>query len=279
MQSPSRLSVSIVLHNSSPTALLDTLSSLDGAAARALSEGLISAVDVLLIDNASAAGYLDSLQPQVVGLALGALQVHWLPQRDNRGFGAGHNVALAHSGSDMHLVLNPDVELDLDALCEGVRTLDRRADVALLCPAATRADGAPAYLCKRYPSLLVLLLRGFAPRFLQRPFRRALERYEARDIVAAGEPAEVEIASGCFMLLRTGDLAALGGFDEGYFLYFEDFDLSLRLREQGRGALWYWPKMRIVHHGGDAARKGPDHVRYFIRSARRFFSTHGWRFL
>ncbi|NND66784.1 MAG: glycosyltransferase family 2 protein [Halioglobus sp.] len=279
MQTASRLSVSIVLHNSAQELLQKTLSSLDRAAALALSEGLLDGVAVVLIDNASAGAYLDQLKAQVAGLPLGSLELAWLPQRDNRGFGAGHNLALAQVHSDYHLVLNPDVELATDALCAGLRALDGRADVALLCPGATGSDGAPAYLCKRYPSLLVLLLRGFAPRFLQRLFKGALERYQVRDIIDAGEPAEVEIASGCFMLLRTPDLAALGGFDEGYFLYFEDFDLSLRLREQGRGALLYWPEMRIVHHGGDAARKGLDHVRYFLRSARRFFGTHGWRFL
>lgn len=277
VQSPPRLSVSIVLHHSAPALLYSTLASLDAAAERAVSEGVVEAVEVVLVDNASAPDYLESLQHQCSQMTFAAVALRWLPQPDNSGFGAGHNRALAGLQSDLHLVLNPDVELDAQALCEGTRVLVQRPEVGLVCPAVSTPDGAPDYLCKRYPSLVVLLLRGFAPRFVKRLFRGMLDHYEARDIIDAGVPANVEIASGCFMLLRTSGLAAVEGFDEGYFLYFEDFDLSLRLREDGVGTLLYWPDMRIIHHGGDAARKGFHHVRYFLRSARRFFAQHGWR--
>jgi hypothetical protein len=70
-------------------------------------------------------------------------------------------------------------------------------------------------------------------------------------------------------------LRAAGGFDPRYFMYFEDYDLSLRIAAQGTVA--YEPAMRIVHHGGEAARKGWRHVGWFVRSAWRFFSRHGWK--
>jgi GT2 family glycosyltransferase len=79
------------------------------------------------------------------------------------------------------------------------------------------------------------------------------------------------------MLMRTGALRAVGGFSEDFFLYFEDFDLSLRLARQGR--LVFDPVVRIVHHGGYAASKGHLHLKYFIRSGILFFNRHGWRFL
>jgi GT2 family glycosyltransferase len=85
------------------------------------------------------------------------------------------------------------------------------------------------------------------------------------------------LASGCFMLVRTEALRAAGGFNDRYFLYFEDFDLSLRLGGQGR--LIFNPAMRIVHHGGYAASKGNQHVRYFLRSGLTFFNQHGWRWI
>jgi GT2 family glycosyltransferase len=69
-------------------------------------------------------------------------------------------------------------------------------------------------------------------------------------------------------------LKRLGGFDPRYFLYFEDFDLSLRTPQHARIA--YVPSVRIVHHGGGAARKGLRHVRLFLTSAIRFFDQHGW---
>ena len=111
----------------------------------------------------------------------------------------------------------------------------------------------------------------------QTPDQAAGERYEMRDVCSGEAPVDVAIASGCFMLVRTAALRAVGGFNEDFFLYFEDFDLSLRLAEKGR--LVFEPRMHIVHHGGYAANKGRAHVKYFIRSGIRFFNRHGWRLI
>jgi hypothetical protein len=86
---------------------------------------------------------------------------------------------------------------------------------------------------------------------------------------------DVPLASGCFMFARRDELAAVGGFSPDYFLYFEDYDLSIRLRRRSRIA--YVNRVRIVHHGGEAAKKGRTHVRLFLTSALRFFRTHGWK--
>jgi hypothetical protein len=67
----------------------------------------------------------------------------------------------------------------------------------------------------------------------------------------------------------------VGGFSARYFLYFEDFDLSLRFHRLADIA--YVPSVRITHGGGNAARKGGAHQRLFIRSALTFFRTHGWK--
>ena len=77
------------------------------------------------------------------------------------------------------------------------------------------------------------------------------------------------------MLVRTPLLRKLGGFDPRFFMYFEDYDLSLRIGREAKVA--YDPRARIVHHGGAAARKGWRHVGWFIASACRFFTRHGWK--
>jgi GT2 family glycosyltransferase len=132
------------------------------------------------------------------------------------------------------------------------------------------------YLCKRYPSLWVLFLRGFAPARLRRRFAPALDHYEMRDVIGDRFVPGVPLASGCFMLARTPLLTRVGGFDPRFFMYFEDYDLSLRVGRESQVA--YVPRARIVHHGGDASRKGVRHVAWFMRSAWRFFARHGWRF-
>jgi GT2 family glycosyltransferase len=121
----------------------------------------------------------------------------------------------------------------------------------------------------------VLFLRGFAPGFVRRRFAAQLHRYEMRDAVGGGLLTGVPLASGCFMLLRTALLERLGGFDPRYFMYFEDYDLSLRVGREASVA--YEPRARIVHHGGEAARKGWRHVAWFAASACRFFTRHGWK--
>jgi GT2 family glycosyltransferase len=272
----SRLSVSIVLHNSSLPLLLGTLRSLRCAVEVARDSGYLDDVSVWLVDNASSESYRASLQYELARFPeLEFFHVHYSPHFHNRGFGHGHNTVLPLTNSDLHLILNPDVELAEDALHAGLTAMQQHPDIALLSPRVVGGEGDQEFLCKSYPSVLVLLLRGFAPGFLRRWFRRQLSAYEMRELCSGDRPVEVAIASGCFMLIRTTALRAVAGFNEDFFLYFEDFDLSLRLAREGR--LFFDPAIRIVHHGGYAASKGFLHVRYFIRSGIRFFNRHGWR--
>ncbi len=272
------LTVSIVLHNSSLVLLRRALASLDGAAAAARAAGNLGRVAVTLVDNASGAGYRARLAQMVDDWPKNdqfALRCALRPC--NRGFGHGHNTAIEALDSDFHLVLNPDVELEEDALRAGLCFLAENPDVVLLSPKAFGSEGRQEFLCKRYPSVLVLLLRGFAPRSLQRLFHRQLANYEMRDVCSGERRANVAIASGCFMLMRSTALRGVGGFNERFFLYFEDFDLSLRMERMGR--VVFDPAMRIVHHGGYAASKGWQHLRYFITSGVLFFNRHGWRWI
>jgi len=193
----------------------------------------------------------------------------------NLGYGRANNLVLGRLDSDLHLVMNPDVELDHDALSHAVAALREHPDVGLVTPAVFGTDGARQYLCKRFPSVWVLFLRGFAPRSIRIRYAKALDEYEMRDAIGEQFLKGVPLASGCFMLVRTALLAKLGGFDPRYFMYFEDYDLSLRLGREA--AVAYVPGARIVHHGGEASRKGLRHVAWFLASAARFFSRHGWK--
>ena len=272
------LSVSVVLHNS-PLALLNSaMQSLHRSAQAAFQANCLARVTVYLIDNLSQESYRAELTQEITGWPQSEFfDIQYLPLASNRGFGAGHNTALELVTSDFHLVLNPDVELQDDTLRMGLTLLLENEDVVLTSPKVFGSDGEHEFLCKRYPSVLVLLLRGFAPRFLRRLFRQQLAAYEMRDLCQDEGQVNVAIASGCFMLVRTPDLRAISGFNEDFFLYFEDFDLSLRLGKVGR--LVFDPDMRIIHHGGYAANKGRLHLRYFITSGMMFFNRHGWRWI
>lgn len=82
------------------------------------------------------------------------------------------------------------------------------------------------------------------------------------------------LVSGCFIFARTKSLKQIGGFDERFFLYFEDFDLSMRLKRKD-----YFPEIQIYHKGGNSSKKGFLHVRLFVISAIRFFMKFGWKLI
>lgn len=271
---PVRFSATIVTYRSDAALLRRALASLAIAIERARAAGLLREARLYVVDNGPAE-LLDGLRAtlQAWPAATGSLEL--VAGHGNVGYGRANNLVLPRLDSDVHLVMNPDVELEADALAAGLRTLQSDPALALLAPAVRGDDGATQYLCKRYPSVWVLFLRGFAPRALRRRFAATLDRYEMRDAIGEAAVRGVPLASGCFMLVRTALLVRQDGFDARYFMYFEDYDLTLRLAREG--AVAYEPAMRIVHHGGEAARKGWRHVCWFAASAWRFFSRHGWK--
>ncbi|MBA2457977.1 MAG: glycosyltransferase family 2 protein [Gemmatimonadales bacterium] len=273
---PRQLDVSVVVFHPDPAELRPALESLRRALAESHAADLLSQATLWLIDNGSAdPAALDRLVAGAMEPEVGWLRLTVLRGHGNVGYGRGHDLALADPGGAWHLVLNPDVVLAPEAITEAVRFLEAHPEVGLVTPHAVHSAGGRQYLCKRYPSVLVLALRGFAPHALRRRFQRLLDRYEMRDLPEHKPATGIPIASGCFMFARRSVLRAAGGFSARYFMYFEDFDLSLRLRRTADIA--YVPKVRITHGGGAAARKGWLHQRLFIRSALTFFGTHGWR--
>ena len=271
------LSVAIVSYHTPVSLLTASLSSLKRALL-ALRKNNAADVSLYLVDNSETGSLtLEALEPALAGLRAQGVEPVLLQGHGNPGYGAGHNRALTASTAEYHLMMNPDVELDESALVAGLDFLRSHPDAVLASPAARDEAGRRQHLCKRYPPVFTFFLRGFCPGWVQRRFDRRLARFEMRDLPPDRPSSPVPIASGCFMLCRREALAALGGFDEAYFLSFEDFDLSLRLGRVGH--LAHVPAMVIVHHGGNSARKGWRHVRLFVRSGLRFFNTHGWRWL
>lgn len=268
------LSATIVTYRTQAHLLEAALRSLARAVEEARAAGLLEGVSLYIVDNGPAGERANvTAAARAWPAEAGALEI--VAGQGNVGYGRANNLVLGSLSSQAHLIMNPDVELDPGALRMALAALAEHPEVGLIAPAVYGDDGALQYLCKRYPSVWVLFLRGFAPAGLRRRFARTLAAYEMRDVIDDRFFAGVPLASGCFMLARTPILTRLGGFDPGYFMYFEDYDLSLRMAREAVVA--YVPQARIVHHGGDAARKGSRHVGWFIRSAWRFFSRHGWK--
>ncbi len=270
------LSISIVVYHPDMALLERTLRTLGDACDRLRAVSPRVPIDVFLVDN----GGFDT------GSAIGAAALAGLTAREircelisghgNVGYGCGHNFAIDRARSRLHLILNPDVDLDAQAFVRASAFFEAHPEAGLLAPRIEEDDGSLQYLCRRYPSLLDLFVRGFAPASVRSLMALRLARYEMRDMIDGTAIVwDPPIVSGCFMLFRTALLRRLGGFDARYFLYFEDYDLSLRAHEQMRVA--FVPDVRVVHHGGGASRKGMKHIRLFGASAFKFFNRFGWR--
>jgi len=267
--SASRLSVSIVTYKPDRQQFAEVLRSLNKAI------GVLQAlqpfsVTLTIIDNGNDVAAINELVSLVP-----AASCNVIVTEKNLGYGRAHNLAILNATSKYHLIMNPDVIMDENALFAGLEFLEHNHQVAGLSPEATNGMGNSLYLCKKFPSVVDLGLRGFAPGFLKRRFNTRLAAYENQAMVEKGESTAVDLISGCFMLCRTEALQKAGAFNGAFFLYFEDFALSLELKKHG--TLIYLPSCKIVHFGGDAGKKGFRHVIYFVNSAIKFFRLYGWK--
>lgn len=271
------LSISVVVYKPDIPVLLDTLRSLVESLHFAQMHQLLGLTNLWLIDN-------DIPQEQSidfstllgdVGIDLAQCRLEVIAGHGNIGYGKGNNYAIMHASQDYHLVLNPDVILEKEAIVEAIRFMEGHRDVGLLSPSAIDEHGAYTYLCKRYPALFDLILRGFAPGWIKKLFDARLARYELRLETDQKIPFEPLIVSGCFMFFRLNLLKQIGGFSKDFFMYFEDFDLSLRIAALAK--VMHVPSVRIKHFGGRAAKKGIRHVRMLLESALVFYRCHGFK--
>lgn len=194
----------------------------------------------------------------------------------NLGFGRGHNLALKQlAGVDApyHLILNPDIAFDADALGSLARVMDSHPDVGLVMPKVLYPDGRNQYLCKLLPAPIDLALRRFLPAPWKSLARKRTALYELR-CFDSDAPAYVPSLSGCFMFARRSVLEAVGGFDERFFLYMEDVDLCRRML--GVSRLLYWPGVTVEHVHQMGSYRSRKLLFLHIRSAIQYFNKWGW---
>lgn len=174
----------------------------------------------------------------------------------NHGFGAGHNIALREVilDHDYHLVLNPDVRWSGDILSPLIEFMEANPVVGLIAPKVINPDGSLQYTARNLPSPLDLFANRFLPEFL---CKKRLDKYLMRT-EDPDKPRNVPYLMGCFMLFRSSALQECGIFDERFFLYPEDIDITRRIHQKFQTL--YWPYVSIIH----------QHTRASIHSLRLF---------
>ena len=234
-------------------------------------------LQVALVDNDSGPSYQAALKEVIKEVACEgmAVELHRAPR--NGGFGYGHNLAFLQAPpSDYVLILNPDVILHEQCLHTLVAFLETHPKAGLVVPKVFYPDGRLQPLNKRRPTVLDLGLRLFLPPVLANiPLvRRRLDRYSMMDS-GYNAPCRVPFASGCCMLFRRSLLTRLGGFDERFFLYFEDADISERANIVSE--VWFCPDATITHAWQRGSRKSVKLLWIMLQSAARYFAKWGLR--
>lgn len=202
-------------------------------------------------------------------------RVHYAFNDQNLGFGAGHNRVIEQlpSRSNLHLFMNPDVYFKpavLPAL-EGIMSHD--GTIGAIMPRISYPDGSLQRLAKLLPTPVDLILRRFLP--VSAMCRRLNSRYELHDLPQDKE-TEVPLLSGCFLLVRSAALRRIGGFDEQYFMYLEDFDLVRRIGDFSK--IIYAPTVEVVHGYAKGSYSNRKLFEWHVKSAIKYFNKWGWIF-
>jgi GT2 family glycosyltransferase len=142
-----------------------------------------------------------------------------------QGFGANHNAAFRLCRTPYFCVVNPDVRLNMDPFPALVSALRAPGNAAVAGPRVCDPDGRTEDSARRFPTITRLL-------------RKLLPGARGPDYPAAGGPLAVDWLAGMFMLFRSDAFRAVGGFDERFFLYYEDVDICRRLGLAGYGAAY-----------------------------------------
>ena len=203
------------------------------------------------------------------------LKIEYIFNSENVGYGKAHNMALAKSldQSLYHLVLNPDVSFEPDALEKIFHFMEEHPQAGLAMPKVFSAEGQLQMLCKLLPTPFDLATRRFFP--FDSWFEKLNARYEMRN-TGYERVMNVPFLSGCFMFLRTNALKQVGLFDERFFLYAEDTDLSRRLHEQF--LTLYFPGAEIRHVHARGSYKDFWLTMQNLKSAIQYFNKWGWFF-
>ncbi|SFM43605.1 glycosyltransferase family 2 protein [Thermodesulforhabdus norvegica] len=275
------IAISIVLYKPDFRKLIRALECLRRALEVSDSRECFRSSHLFIVDNSVPA--LDH------GLLTGILKKHYFGNNDgghswsihvvgrNVGYGAGHNLVIWHHTYPYHVILNPDVYVKDRAFSVCWEYSERNPETVLITPRVTFADGTPQYLLRKEPTLFDVFLR-FAGIFI--PSLRNLSRYrnyECQHLDMCRIHKNVFPVTGCCMWCRSDILRDVGGFDERFFLYYEDYDLSRRLAM--RGDVTFLPDFEVVHDWNRAMTRNVRLMFYNMISALKYFHKWGWKIL
>lgn len=203
-------------------------------------------------------------------------RIEYIHNPANPGFGASHNVAIVQAlgwGSTYHFIVNPDIYFEGNVISPMVNYMVNDDTIGMMMPQILNEDGTIQNLPKLLPSPFSVLWRK-----LKRPeaaYQKFINQYELRQV-----PRDViynaPVLSGCFTLLNLEAIKKVGMYDDTFFMYFEDWDLSRRIHMYYKTI--YFPKVSVIHEYESGANKSKKLFKIFIKSAITYFNKWGWFF-
>jgi hypothetical protein len=221
-------------------------------------------MSVVVVDNASSDGTAELVRrafPEVDLVEAGT----------NVGFARATNLAIRRGSAPYVLALNPDTEVHAGTFERLLAIMEERPEIAVAGCRLVLEDGSLDHAARRsFPTLLGALAH-FTGVGRSDSAPAALAQYRAPHV----EGGPVDAVNGAFMLMRRAALDQVGLFDEDYWMYFEDLDLSRRLQTAG-WTTWYEPSVSATHvKGGSSGRDRKPRLNIaFHRSMLRFYRRH-----
>ena len=189
----------------------------------------------------------------------------------NKGFGYGHNSILKKINSKYHFVVNPDITIEnKDQIQKMVKFLESNKDVGMLSPLILSPDLSIQYLCKINPTVFDMMIRRISPKL----FSRRQNRYVMKE-TGYNNIMPIEYASGSFMVFRTEIYKELNGFDEKFFMYLEDADITRRVNKISKTI--FYPEARVIHEWGREGHKKFKYAWITVKSMIIYFRKWGWK--
>lgn len=204
----------------------------------------------------------------------------FITSRCNLGYARAFHEALSAYAAQAPLpawvgVLNTDLSWQPGSFERMLGWLHQEPDVVLAVPRIVDPSGQLQQLCKRDPTLLSLASRRFIPQWLKPRWLRRYDSYHLMEDKSLDRVFDVPYLSGCCMLIKRAALDASGGFDQRFFLYLEDADISRTLRHYGRCV--HLPFATITHAWGRGNHRSLWLTLVNFHSAWIYFCKWGWR--
>lgn len=201
--------------------------------------------------------------------------VEYIFNNGNLGYGAGHNVAIKrakHEGSTYHLVINADVYFERGVISALSDYMDKNADVAMTHPKVLYPNGELQYTVRLLPSPMNLIFRRFLPaNMVEKMNYTYLLQFADHD-----KEMNIPYHQGSFLFFRLSCFEKVGLFDERFFLYPEDIDITRRMHKYFR--TMYYPKVSVVHKHCAASYKSKKMLWIHMKNMIKYFNKWGWIF-